>query len=62
MGSRLKLDPWNAGVSLIKSKPMTQLSARDKMPIAVTPLVPYLTRYVESSEAQAGPKAAIALN
>ena len=47
---------------MIKSKPMTELSARDKMPIAVTPLVPYLTRYVESSEAQAGPKAAIALN
>jgi hypothetical protein len=62
MGSRLKLDPWSAGVSLMKSKSMTLLSARDKMPFAVTPLVPYLTRYVETSEAQAEPKAAIALN
>jgi hypothetical protein len=62
MGSRLKLDPWSAGVSLIKSKPITLLSARDKMPFAVMPLVPYLTRYVESSEAQAESKAAVALN
>jgi hypothetical protein len=46
MGSRLKLDPWSAGVSLMKSKPMTLLSGRDKMPFEVTPLVPYLTRYV----------------
>jgi hypothetical protein len=52
MGSRLKLDPWSAGVSLLKSKPMTLLSGRDKMPFEVTPLVPYLTRYVEVSAAQ----------
>jgi hypothetical protein len=48
MGARIKLDPWNAGVSLMKSKPMTLVSARDKMPLAVTALVPYLTRYVET--------------
>jgi hypothetical protein len=62
IGSRLKLDPWNAGVSLMKSKPATILSPRDKMPFAVTPLVPYLTRYVETSAAQADSDAAIALN
>lgn len=62
MGSRLKLDPWNAGVSLMKSKPATLLSPRDKLPFAVTPLVPYLTRYVETSAAQLDPNAAIALN
>jgi hypothetical protein len=62
MGSRIKLDPWNAGVSLMKSKPTTLLSPRDKMPFAVTPLVPYLTRYVESSEVRAGSNAAVALN
>ncbi len=62
MGSRLKLDPWSAGVSLMKSKPMALLSARDKMPFEVTPLVPYLTRYTEVSAAQADSKAAMALN
>src|SRR5713226_8563522 len=62
MGSRLKLDPWSAGVSLMKSKPMPLLSGRDKMPFEVTPLVPYLTRYVEVSSAQAYSNAAIASN
>jgi hypothetical protein len=62
MGSRLKLDSWSAGVSLMKSKPMALLSARDKMPFEVTPLVPYLTRYVETSAAQADSTAAVAFN
>jgi hypothetical protein len=62
MGSRLKLDPWSAGVSLMKSRPMVLLSGRDKMPFEVTPLVPYLTRYVESSAAQADSNAAMAFN
>jgi hypothetical protein len=62
LGSRLKIDPWNAGVSLMKPKPMTLLSGRDKMPFAVTPLVPYLTRYVEVTGAPADPKTTVALN
>jgi hypothetical protein len=62
LGSRLKIDPWSAGVSLMKSKPMTLLSGRDKMPFAVTPLVPYLTRYVEVTAAPADSKTVVALN
>jgi len=62
LGSRLKIDPWNAGVSLMKAKPTALLSARDKMPFEVTPLVPYLTRYVEITAAPADPKTAVALN
>lgn len=62
LGSRLKIDPWSAGVTLMKSKPMTLLSGRDKMPFAVTPLVPYLTRYVEVSAAPAESNAALAFN
>ena len=62
LGSRLKIDPWSAGVTLMKSKPMTLLSGRDKMPFAVTPLVPYLTRYVEVSAAPAESNAAVAFN
>jgi hypothetical protein len=52
MGSRLKINPWTAGVSLIKSRPTSLLSPRDKMPFEVTPMVPYLTRYVETSSSQ----------
>jgi hypothetical protein len=62
IGSRLKIDPWSAGVSLMKSKPMALMSARDKMPFEVTPLVPYLTRYVEASAAQADSNTAMAFN
>jgi len=62
LGSRLKVDPWSASVTLMKSKPMTLLSGRDKMPFEVTPLMPYLTRFVEVSSAQAYSNAAIASN
>jgi hypothetical protein len=62
IGSRIKIDPWSDGVSLMKSKPMGLMSARDKMPFEVTPLVPYLTRYVEVAAAPADPDAAIAFN
>jgi len=56
MGSRVKVDAWGAGVSLMKSKPVGMFSARDKMPFEVTPLVPYLTRYVETSALQPDPE------
>jgi len=62
MGSRLKIDPWSAVVTLMESKPMTLLSGRDKMPFAVTPLVPYLTRYVEISASHPGSDEAIGFN
>jgi len=55
MGSRVKVDAWSAEASLMKSKPVELLSARDKMPFEVTPLVPYLTRYVETSELHPDP-------
>jgi hypothetical protein len=62
MGSRLKLDPWSASVSLMKSRPISLLSARDKMPFEITPLVPYLTRYVESSSSQVSFDLRVSLN
>jgi hypothetical protein len=46
----------------MKSKPTAPTSARDKMPFEVTPLVPYLTRYVEVTGAQAESKTAVAFN
>lgn len=62
MGSRLKIAPWTAGVSLMKSRPTPLLSPRDKMPFEVTPMVPYLTRYVETSSSQENPNLFAALN
>jgi hypothetical protein len=53
MGSRVKVDPWSDGITLMKTAPTSPISAREKMPFEVTPIIPYLTRYVESSENEA---------
>ncbi len=45
LGARLKLDPWNDEVELLKAKPVPLYSAREKMPFEVTPFLPFLTRY-----------------
>jgi hypothetical protein len=49
LGARVKLDPWNDRVELLKAKPLPLLSAREKMPFEVTPFMPYLTRYQRPS-------------
>jgi hypothetical protein len=44
LGSRIKLDPWSNGLTLIQTKPVALLSARDKMPFEITPFSPQLVR------------------
>ena len=53
LGARIKVDAWNDQISLMKSKPVNLISAKDKMPFEVTPLIPYLTRYDSKTERQA---------
>jgi Peptidase family M48 len=45
IGGRVKLDPWNDKLELLKSKPVGTVAEREKMPFEVTPFMPYLTRY-----------------
>jgi Zn-dependent protease with chaperone function len=45
LGSRIKLDPWDDNVELKKSKPVPLLSAREKMALEVTPMIPHLARF-----------------
>lgn len=45
LGGRIKLDPWNDHVELVKGKPVALVSAREKMPFEVTPFFPHLTRF-----------------
>src|SRR6266566_467654 len=45
IGGRVKLDPWNDKLELIKSKPIGAVAEREKMPFEVTPFMPYLIRY-----------------
>jgi hypothetical protein len=45
IGGRVKLDPWDDKLELIKSKPIGTVAEREKMPFEVTPFMPYLMRY-----------------
>lgn len=49
MDSRIKINPWNDSVSLMKTNQMGPISPREKIPFEVTPISLYLTRYTESS-------------
>jgi hypothetical protein len=44
LGGRVRLDPWNDGLFLIKTKPISINGASEKMPFEVTPFFPFLTR------------------
>ena len=45
IGGRVKLDPWNDKLELIKSKPIGTIAEREKLPFEVTPFMPYLSRF-----------------
>jgi len=44
LGSRIKVDPWANHITLMKAKPISLLSAREKMPFEVTPFAIHLTK------------------
>jgi len=52
LGARIEVDAWNDSIRLVKSKPVDLVSAKDKMPFEVTPLIPYLTRFDDSPSQQ----------
>ena len=56
LGGRVKVDPWNNQLELIKAKPVALTSAADKMPFEVTPFFPFLTRLGSSSPDKAAPE------
>jgi hypothetical protein len=45
LGGRVKLNPWDDRVEIVKAQPVAITSARDKMPFEVTPFFPRLSRY-----------------
>jgi len=58
LGARIKLDPWSDEMDLIKSKPTVLASAGEKMPLEVTPFMPYLTRYANQNPSEQPAKVA----
>lgn len=59
LGGRIKLDPWEDRVEMVKAAPVSITSARDKMPFEVTPFFPRLTR-LGSTSAEAAPASSAA--
>jgi len=49
MGGRVKMNPWDDKVEIVKAQPVAITSARDKMPFEVTPFYPRLSRYGTAS-------------
>jgi hypothetical protein len=49
LGGRVKLNPWDDKVEIVKAQPVAITSARDKMPFEVTPFFPRLSRYSAAS-------------
>src|SRR5262249_37770246 len=50
LGARIKLDPWTGAISLIKTRPVSLLSAREKLPFEITPFAPNLSRVEAPAE------------
>jgi hypothetical protein len=44
LGGRVKLDPWDDSLALLKGQPVGAVLDREKMPFEVTPFMLYLTR------------------
>jgi hypothetical protein len=51
LGARIVVDPWTGSVDLLRSA-VAPVSAREKVPLAIAPLVPY-TKYVDTTVAEA---------
>jgi hypothetical protein len=52
IGGRVKMDPWDDSLEMLKSKPVGTVAEREKMPFEVTPFMLYLTRETAGSSAQ----------
>ena len=44
LGGRIKLDPWDDQLAMLKSKPVGAVAEREKMPFEITPFILFLTR------------------
>jgi len=49
LGGRIKIEPWNNRLQMMKSNPIGAVAEDEKMPFEVTPFVLYLTRQENNS-------------
>ena len=50
LGGRIKVNPWDDELAMLKSKPVGTIAEREKMPFEVTPFVLFLTRDGSNSQ------------
>jgi hypothetical protein len=48
LGGRIKIDPWNDQLRMIKSKPSVAIAESEKMPFQITHFLFYLTRQADN--------------
>ena len=53
LGGRIKVEPWNDQLQLLKSKPVGVVAEYEKMPFEVAPFMLYLTRQGDGLSAEA---------
>jgi hypothetical protein len=51
LGARLIVDPWSSEIELMRSTNVQAVSAREKLPLAIAPLVPYI-KYAPAAVAE----------
>jgi hypothetical protein len=49
LGGRVKMDPWNAKLTMLQAKPAGMVAEREEMSFEVTPFILYLTRNTDST-------------
>ena len=52
LGGRIKIDPWNDQLRMLKSKPSVAIAESEKMPFQVTHFLFYLTRQANNSASE----------
>lgn len=62
LGARVKVNPWDDRVELLRAKPVPLNSAREKMPFEVTPFRPFLMHYQAPTAAAANAAASDAVS
>src|SRR5467141_1680590 len=53
LGGRIKIEPWNDHLQMLKSKPVSAVAEYEKIPFEVTPFLLYLTRQGDHSPTEA---------
>jgi len=52
LGGRVKVDPWDDSLEMLKSKPVGAVAEQEKMPFEVTPFILYLTRQGDHTQGE----------